>query len=1009
MINASHRQEWLNSAVDKEIIELNVRSLDGTMGENAPIEMLTQNIERNKTAAFAGLPKNIGDRYRHTHAGGWWCSGVDILTGLPSSWGCFKPDHPYTYTEYKQGFDPENKLKKQKIIKYEHPKGTETEIFALRVPDRLWHKIGDKLNIAPCCSVPNLTDPPPLKDISLDQEGWISNPYSDFWRWVIENPDIPLIITEGAKKAGALLTAGYAAIALPGIWNGRRQPKDEYGKKSGLPYLIPQLKALAAKGREIIFCFDQDTKLKTKLNVRQAIESTGKLLSLAGCEVSVIEWDAFEKGVDDLIVAKGQDYFEAVYKSRQSLAEYKLKNCLDLTPYVDLIINERFIPDSLIVPLIAKLIGFKAFQGTGKTERLVREVQPYLDKGQKVLIIVHREQLARELARRFGIDYRTEIKESETRGILGYSLCIDSLHEKANPRFNPKDWEDAIVIIDEVEQVLWHLLEGGTTKNKRTLILKAFRELLQVVACSEHGKIFIADADLSPISINYIEQLIGFKVPRFIVNNSYIPNRDRKLYKFSGNSASELISRLETNLAKGEKAIIHTDGQKHKSSYGTRNLEAKLKKKFPHLKILRIDRQSVGDKNHPAFNCIDSLNEIIKDYDVVICSPVIETGVSIDVKHFDGVYVISHGTQTVNGVTQATERVRDNIPRYVWSKKHSFNRIGNGSNDIKNLLKSTHKLASANIALLQKMGIYEASDIKFFEENSDTKGCSPSLTAWAKYAAIENNQNYNFAANLFKKYKSLGYQIIDAFEDGDRCKEIAQEIKIIKEENYQKHKEEVSTSPTINNLEYDKLKQKKGLTESETNTLEKANIQRLYSTEEVTPELIEKHDNKWFQKIQLHYYLKKGRQHLSAREKKVIEKLREDNQEIFKPDLNKNSLGIKIFTLETLNIEQFFDPEAEFTSESLREWFDKINTPIMKFQIKSIFEFGIGAKDTPISVVQRFLDKLGLKLQYDRRERVNGRALRIYKGCNIDPDRRGEVFDRWLDRDRQKLSEEVAS
>ncbi|TRU23662.1 MAG: hypothetical protein EWV81_15725 [Microcystis aeruginosa Ma_SC_T_19800800_S464] len=44
--------------------------------------------------------------------------------------------------------------------------------------------------------------------------------------------------------------------------------------------------------------------------------------------------------------------------------------------------------------------------------------------------------------------------------LLGYVLCIDSLHGKANPRFNPNDWENTTIIIDECEQVFWHLLNS---------------------------------------------------------------------------------------------------------------------------------------------------------------------------------------------------------------------------------------------------------------------------------------------------------------------------------------------------------------------------------------------------------------------------------------------------------------------------------------------------------------------------------------------------------------------
>ncbi|WP_277926814.1 MULTISPECIES: DUF3854 domain-containing protein [Nostoc] len=37
--------------------------------------------------------------------------------------------------------------------------------------------------------------------------------------------NVPVTIVEGVKKAGALLTAGYAAIAIPGVNAGYRTPR----------------------------------------------------------------------------------------------------------------------------------------------------------------------------------------------------------------------------------------------------------------------------------------------------------------------------------------------------------------------------------------------------------------------------------------------------------------------------------------------------------------------------------------------------------------------------------------------------------------------------------------------------------------------------------------------------------------------------------------------------------------------------------------------------------------
>ncbi len=93
----------------------------------------------------------------------------------------------------------------------------------------------------------------------------------------------------------------------------------------------------------------------------------------------------------------------------------------------------------------------------------------------------------------------------------------------------------------------------------------------------------------------------------------------------------------------------------------------------------------------------------------------------------------------------------------------------------------------------------------------------------------------------------------------------------------------------------------------------------------------------------LHYYLTVGNYYLPKKDRKAIEKLKNEGEgEVFKPDFNRTPLGLKIFTLQTLGMERFLDPSAEFSSETEAEWFKKINTPIMRFQIKAILNESIG-------------------------------------------------------------------
>lgn len=269
---AIHYNEWIASKVDPEIIKLNVTSLSGNAAYERLLYALGEDARRND----GRLREKWIERYNHLDKGGWWCGGIDPLTFTNSDWGCFKPDDPKTIDG--------------KPIKYEHPPQTATEIFALKIPDNIWKRIANRF--------PSLPSP---------KEGEI------FWKALINSPEVPLVITEGAKKAGALLTAGYPAIALPGINSGYR---NDGGEKK----LIPDLEVFATEGREIIIAFDQDKRFKTRLRVKDAIKTykslfAGKNAKKPLCKVSVLAWDG-EKGIDDLIASRGENECHRIFRDR---------------------------------------------------------------------------------------------------------------------------------------------------------------------------------------------------------------------------------------------------------------------------------------------------------------------------------------------------------------------------------------------------------------------------------------------------------------------------------------------------------------------------------------------------------------------------------------------------------------------------------------------------------------------------------------------------------------------
>ncbi len=369
----------------------------------------------------------------------------------------------------------------------------------------------------------------------------------------------------------------------------------------------------------------------------------------------------------------------------------------------------------------------------------------------------------------------------------------------------------------------------------------------------------------------------------------------------------------------GEKVIIHASAQKSSSKWSTTNLESLISKNFPDKKILRIDAQSIADPNHPAYGCTSNLNGILPLYDVVIASPTIETGVSIEIKHFDGVWALAGGVQTVDAVCQALERVRDDIPRHLWAVKRGLNFIGNGSTSIKALLRSQHKLTQANISLLQQVGIneFDGLDVNFQPE---------SLLTWAKRACVVNAGMAKYRESILAKLTEEGYEIVEPNEPDTVASEMVnQQIKLVRDANYQQHCSEVSQAPLPTDRELEELDSKRAKTFEERLKERKGKLAKRYETADVSPELVKADDNGWYPKLQLHYFLTIGKAFLRERDSRSLSQMAEDGGgKVFKPDLNKRLLSAKVKALEVIGIEQFLDPSREFTSDDRRDWLDKL-------------------------------------------------------------------------------------
>ncbi|XWK91792.1 MAG: plasmid replication protein, CyRepA1 family (plasmid) [Phormidium sp.] len=588
-------------------------------------------------------------------ASGWVFQGADPLNdGETMTWGCFKSNSPRTING--------------KVVKYEHPYKTDTRAFFPHVTWRVGYQIAVRCGLADeylerahaayvkphgFCVIDGIEDIP---------NRWLKrNIDKGFYDWVKSKIIIPIIITEGAKKAAALVSGGYVAIGLPGIWNGRRVDKDATTKTS---YLIPEVQYFTQKGRTFIFCFDRDEKPSTLKAVRSAIWHTGKLLFDAGCQVIVLSWDLPHKGVDDLLVVKGITYFEELYQLAPTFAEWqwliRKQNQL-LTP-VTVGLN---VPDLSTIGLeLPKtgIVGIISPKATGKTKLIASETRQ-LDE---LVSITHRIFLGRSLGGRLGYTWRTDADrglgewlDPETgEPTLKLGTCVESLLAIDANKFSEFD-----IVIDEAVQVIRSLLTSSTCNQdgRRPTLLARLTQLIR-----KARRVILADADLDDTTINYIKTLRGEDSCYLVKNDYKLPGYDVEL--FVSPDDSSIICHAVKLANEGKKLLIQTD-----SKLATKLLERMIKEglKVPGNRILTINAETSGDEQAQSY--IKFLESEYQNYDVVIASPSMCTGVSIEMHWFDEVIGVYYGVLNDGDIAQALARVREPIKRTVWVNQFGRN------------------------------------------------------------------------------------------------------------------------------------------------------------------------------------------------------------------------------------------------------------------------------------------------------------------------------------------------
>ncbi|MDZ8264026.1 plasmid replication protein, CyRepA1 family [Nostoc sp. ChiQUE01b] len=783
-------------------------------------------------------------QYQHLLLGGTWIQSLDPFKNWqPMEWGRLKPNFPR--------FD----WAKGKPVKYESPPKTPNRVTYFDIRNCIWDKIAKRYLIKRYHSLLALR--------LLDQ----LNPLI-FWEWVKQHPEIPIILCEGEKKAACLLSLGFVAIALPGIWNGR------VGKKDFDEQLHPDLMPLAQPGRKFIILFDYETKAKTRWLVYQATVRTAKAIESAGCECEVALLPGPEKGVDDFVVGRTEDanaLVTAIIDDAKSLKDYQRSyraKKWGLSKYKpDVTVNIKYLTQALCIPDLSEkcssvqplyeiekeklfspsineakvkkestdsnetskskkspsfrfpekgLVVLWSDMGTGKTQlmRWWRDQNPqarFLNNG-------HRVNLLKNLAERLQTEIYSDLGYTGLAQAQALSITIDSLH-----KLNTQALTYGCIFIDEACQYLTHLLHSNTCKSHRAAIL----EVLEYIVYNA-PLVVIADAHMDDLTVDFFVAMRPKDEIPYILKNEW-RNGDRTIYWYEGSDSSALVAQISAALMLGQKIMVVSDSKrfikKLDKSFTIKCEESNSSQSHTPQKwrIWSVHSDNSGSEENVAF--IKDITNAVKNLDALFTSPSLGTGVDISEYHFDLVFGVFHGvSQTATECAQQLYRYRPKVPFHIWvAPRPPFGYKDTNANKIKERLLQTNEMTAFVLRIDRETG---------------SRGAEKDWALEA-YCQILGNRHYslnNLRDDLRSLLSEMGNTFICVGSDDDY--QARENLKAAAQAIDRAHNSAVAKANNITASEYRARQSKDYLDPSEIFECEKFRIFDSYGLE-VTESLVE--------------------------------------------------------------------------------------------------------------------------------------------------------------------------
>jgi hypothetical protein len=305
----------------------------------------------------------------------------------------------------------------------------------------------------------------------------------------------------------------------------------------------------------------------------------------------------------------------------------------------------------------------KAGLGRGKSTRVKNWVKEWREENDHTgfICLGYRNTLLLQLCEQLGFyhlhDKDARLMKSDPSS--GIALCVDSLW-----RFNPEDFDDKIIILDELKSVIKHLLHSPTVKN-RDKILGLFAE-----AIKRSRQVICLDGLMADWCVDYLNTIAPEK-QIIRAENTYQGKKPLINLLLGTIDAFDEKKRVKVDdrspwfrylLEESAVPVVCSDSQALIEA-----LDNILTEKG--LDVLRIDSKTVPE---------DYVKEFLKDCnayiekrkpDALLYTPSAESGVDVSIPdYFTQHFAFFFGVLDIDGILQMLGRIRDNITKFVWCK-----------------------------------------------------------------------------------------------------------------------------------------------------------------------------------------------------------------------------------------------------------------------------------------------------------------------------------------------------